>query len=148
MFSVLLSSMLALLAGASVVTQQALNADLRTALGSAVWSGFASYAVGLICMAVLSLALRDPMPPFVTIGRIPWWAFSGGMFGAVFVALAIFLIPKLGAATFIVLLVTGQMLASILFDHFGLMGLAHRPVDVSRLFGVALLIGGCVLIRR
>jgi transporter family-2 protein len=38
--------------------------------------------------------------------------------GAIFIALAIFLIPQLGAATFFVLLVTGQMLGSLAFDHF------------------------------
>ena len=44
--------------------------------------------------------------------------------------------------------ITGQMLASVAFDHFGWLGLAQRPVDVPRLIGVALLIGGVVLIRR
>ncbi len=56
--------------------------------------------------------------------------------------------PQLGAATFIALLVTGQMLASVAFDHFGWLGLVQRPMDVPRLIGVALLIGGVILIRR
>lgn len=81
-------------------------------------------------------------------GRIPWWTWSGGLFGALFIGLAILLVPKLGAATFFALLVTGQMLASVLFDQVGLLGLAQRPVDLPRLFGVALLIGGVVMIRR
>jgi transporter family-2 protein len=70
------------------------------------------------------------------------------LFGAIFVALAIVLVPQLGAATFIALLVTGQMLASVTFDHFGWIGLAQRSVDLPRLTGVALLIGGVVLIGR
>jgi transporter family-2 protein len=148
MLSVLFLSILAVLAGASMVTQQALNAGLRGALNSAAWSGFASYAVGLLCMALFALALRDPVPSAALAGRVPWWTFSGGLFGAIFIALAIFLIPKLGAATFIVLLVTGQMLASVTIDHFGWLGLAERPIDLSRLIGIVLLIGGCVLIRR
>lgn len=80
--------------------------------------------------------------------RIPWWAWSGGLFGAIFIGLAIFLVPRLGAATFIALLVTGQMLAAVTFDHFGWMGLAQRSLDLPRVIGVALLIGGVVLIRR
>lgn len=60
----------------------------------------------------------------------------------------ILLVPKIGAATFIALLVAGQMLASVAFDHFGLLGLTQRPVDLPRLIGVALLIGGVLLIRR
>jgi transporter family-2 protein len=70
------------------------------------------------------------------------------MFGAIFIALGILLVPKIGAATFIALLVAGQMLASVAFDHFGLLGLAQRPVDLPRIIGVALLIAGVLLIRR
>jgi transporter family-2 protein len=136
------------LAGVSIVIQQVLNANLRTALSSAAWSGFMSYAVGVACMVALAVVLRDPLPSVAVAGRIPWWAWSGGLFGAIFIGLAIFLVPQLGAATFIALLVTGQMLGSVTFDHFGWIGLAQRPIDLPRLIGVALLIGGVVLIRR
>jgi len=139
---------LAFMAGISIVIQQALNANLRTALDSAAWSGFVSYFVGVVCMALLALALRDPIPSASVASRIPWWAWSGGLFGAIFIALAIFLIPKLGAATFIALLIAGQMLASVTFDHFGWLGLAQRSIDLPRLFGAVLLIAGVVLIRR
>lgn len=139
---------LAVLAGISVVTQQILNANLRTALSSAAWSGFASYFVGLACMAFLAVILRDPPPSAGVMLRVPWWAWSGGLFGAIFIGLAIVLVPQLGAATFIALVVTGQMLASAGFDHFGLLGLDRQPLDATRLLGIALLVGGVVLIRR
>jgi bacterial/archaeal transporter family-2 protein len=148
MVIVLLASILATLAGASVVIQQVLNANLRTALNSAVWSGFTSYFVGVICMGLLALALRAPLPSVAAAVRIPWWAWSGGMFGALFIGLAVVLVPKLGAATFIALLVTGQMVASIAFDQFGWLGLPQRPLDAPRLIGMALLVGSVVLIRR
>src|ERR1700733_2621569 len=148
MLNVLLPAFLAIAAGVSVVIQQALNANLRSALHSAAWSGFISYAVGLACMALLALALRDPVPAASVAARIPWWAWSAGIFGAIFIGLGIFLVPQIGAATFLALLVTGQMLGSITFDHFGWLGLTSRPIDAPRLIGVALLIGGVVLIRR
>src|SRR5215218_4253238 len=132
MLGLALPILLAVAAGASIVVQQVLNSNLRTALNSAAWSGFMSYAVGVACMALLALALRDPVPSAGVAARIPWWAWSGGLFGAVFIGLAILLVPRLGAATFLALLVTGQMLASVAFDHFGWLGLAQRPVDVSR----------------
>lgn len=146
--NVLFFSILAILGRVSVAIQQVLNANLRVALDSAAWSGFVSYFVGVACMALLALALRDPIPSVAVAARVPWWAFSGGLFGATFIALAIFLIPKLGAASFIVLLVTGQMLASMMVDHFGWFGLPEHPIDLPRIVGTALLIGGCVLIRR
>jgi transporter family-2 protein len=139
---------LAVLAGVSIVIQQVLNANLRAALSSAAWSGFMSYFVGVVCMVAFAVALRDPIPSVAVAGRIPWWAWSGGLFGAIFIGLSIYLTPVLGAATFIALLVAGQMLGSVTFDHFGWLGLTQRPIDVPRLLGVALLIGGVVLIRR
>jgi bacterial/archaeal transporter family-2 protein len=148
MLSALLPALLAIAAGISVVIQQALNANLRGALQSAAWSGLISYAVGSACMALLALALRDPIPAAGLASRISWWAWSGGAFGAIFIGLSIFLVPQIGAAAFLALLVTGQMLGSIIFDHFGWLGLTQRPVDAARLIGVALLIGGVVLIRR
>lgn len=148
MLAFALSALLAVLAGAGLVLQQILNANLRAGLDSASWAGVSSYAVGLACMALLAAALRDPVPTAGVAERIPWWTWSGGLFGAVFIGLAILLVPKLGAATFFALLVTGQMIASVLFDHAGLLGLAPRPVDLPRLLGIALLIGGVVLIRR
>lgn len=148
MLRLLLPSLLALGAGFSIVVQQVLNTNLRTALNSAAWSGFVSYAVGLACMALLIVALRDPLPSASVAARIPWWGWSGGVFGALFIGLAIVLVPQLGAAAFIALLVAGQMLASVAFDHFGWMGLPQRPLDGPRLVGIALLVGGVILIRR
>lgn len=148
MFNLALPIALAFAAGISIVIQQALNANLRHALDSAAWSGFASYFVGVICMALLAIALRDPVPSAAVASRIPWWAWSGGLFGAIFIGLAIYLIPILGAATFISVLIAGQMLTSVAFDHFGWLGLEQRTVDLPRLIGAGLLIAGVILIRR
>ncbi|TXJ08780.1 MAG: DMT family transporter [Afipia sp.] len=148
MLNLALPITLAFAAGISIVIQQALNANLRHALDSAAWSGFASYFVGVICMAVLAVALRDPVPSAAVASRIPWWAWSGGLFGAIFIGLAIYLIPILGAATFISVLIAGQMLTSVAFDHFGWLGLEQRTVDLPRLIGASLLIAGVILIRR
>ena len=139
---------IAMIAGVSIVTQQALNNNLRFALDSTVWPGFISYFVGLMSMVVFAIVMREPIPAWGVMARVPWWAWSGGFFGAVFLAIAIFLVPKLGAATFIALFVAGQLLASLAFDHFGWLGLTVRPIDGTKLLGAALLVGGVVLIRR
>jgi bacterial/archaeal transporter family-2 protein len=146
--NLLLPAILAMLAGASVALQQVLNANLRTALNSAAWSGFVSYALGVLCMALLALALRDPVPSISIAARIPWWAWTGGLFGAIFIALAIVLVPQLGAAAFIAFLIAGQMIASVAFDHFGVAGLDQRPIDLPKVVGIVLLMAGVVLIRR
>jgi transporter family-2 protein len=138
---------LAVAAGISLVVQQALNTNLRTALSSAAWSGFMSYLLGVLCMAVLAFLLRDPVPSTAVAARIPWFAWTGGLFGAIFIGLGIFLVPQLGAATFFALLIAGQMFGSIAFDHFGVLGVPVHPVSAVRIAGAALLVGGVVLIR-
>ena len=135
-------------AGSSVLIQQVLNANLRTELNSAAWSGFMSYFLGVVCMLALTIVLRDPVPSAATISRVPLWAWSGGIFGAIFIGLSIITIPKLGGAAYIAILVTGQMIAALAVDHFGWLGVAERHIDLSRLVGVALLVGGVILIRR
>jgi len=147
LFNYALPLVFAVAAGISLIVQQALNANLRAALGSAAWSGFTSYLVGTICMVLLALALRDPVPSAAVAARVPWWAWSGGLFGAIFIALAILLIPKIGAATFVALLVTGQMLAALALDHFGLLGVPVQPATLVRMAGAGFLILGVVLVR-
>ncbi len=135
-------------AGVSVLIQQALNANLRAEINSAAWSGFVSYFLGVLCMLALALALREPLPSAAVMARVPLWAWSGGVFGAIFIALSIVTIPKLGGAAYIALLVAGQMIAALAVDHFGWLGLAERHIDLPRMLGVALLVGGVILIRR
>lgn len=147
MLKLALPMLLAVAAGISLVVQQALNANLRTALNSAAWSGFMSYFLGVLCMAALALLMRDPVPSAAMAARIPWFAWSGGLFGAIFIGLGIFLVPRVGAATFFALLIAGQMLGSIAFDHFGVLGVPVHPVSAVRIAGAALLVGGVILIR-
>lgn len=138
---------LALGAGISVAVQQVLNGALRTALGSPAWAGFVSYLVGLLTMIVVLLALGERLPSWQAVANTPWWTWSGGVLGGVFILLMILLLPSLGAATLIALVVAGQMATAITLDHFGAFGLASHPVSLSRLAGAALLIAGVVLIK-
>ena len=137
----------ALGAGVSVATQQVLNGSLRTALGSPTWAGLASYAGGLVTMIVAVIALREGVPSWKTVVDVPWYAWSGGVFGGAFILLAILLLPTLGAATLFALVIAGQVLAAITLDHFGAFGLTPHPIGTARLVGAALLIAGVFLIR-
>lgn len=134
-------------AGASFVMQQAVNAHLRAAIGSAAWAGFVSYVGGSLCMLLLACAMREALPPTDVVTKSNWWAWSGGFFGAIYIAISILLVPRIGTATFVALLIAGQMLTSLAFDHFGLFGIRQQSVDLSRLLGAFLLIAGAVLVR-
>lgn len=144
---IILLYLAALGAGISVAVQQVLNGSLRTSLNSPSWAGFVSYLGGLLTMIVVLLAMREPIPSWKLVTATPWWAWSGGILGGVFILLVILLLPSLGAATLLALVVAGQMTAALLMDHFGAFGLTQHSVSVSRLIGVALIIGGVVLMK-
>jgi bacterial/archaeal transporter family-2 protein len=136
----LLLYLLALGAGVSVATQQVLNGSLRTALGSPAWAG-------LLTMIVAVIALGEGVPPLRVMAGVPWWARSGGLFGGTFILLAILLLPSLGAATLLALVIAGQVLAAVTLDHFGALGLTPHPISTARLAGAVFLIAGVILIR-
>ena len=46
------------------------------------------------------------------------------------------------------LAIGGQLLAALLLDHFGVLGLAPRAAGIERLVGAGLLLGGVYLITR
>lgn len=145
-FIALLSVLLAAGAGVSFVMQQVVNASLRTSIGSAAWAGFISYLGGTFCMLLLALAMREGLPSTGFFTRSNWWAWSGGFFGAVYIAISIALVPRLGTAIFLAFFIAGQMLASLGFDQFGLFGLPQRSASLTRQIGAVTLIAGAVLV--
>ena len=136
-----------LAAGVSFVIQQAVNANLRTEIGSAWWAGFVSYLGGAVVMLMVAVVLREPVASKELILRSHAPSWTGGLFGAIYIAISIALVQRLGATVLVGLIVAGQMLASVAFDHFGLMGLATHPINAPRVLGAALLVAGVVLLR-
>ena len=134
-------------AGVSVALQQVLNANLRIELGSAWWAGLISYLVGTLAMLAIAIVSGGPWLSVTMAARTSWVSWTGGIFGAIFIATAILMVPRFGAATVLALIVVGQMLGSLTFDHFGLLGIPQHPANPIRLAGAAFLILGVVLIR-
>ena len=114
-------------AGASLALQQVVNARLRAELGSVWWAGFVSYLGGTLVMLTIALAVGGPLPAGETVSRTSWASWTGGFFGAVYIGVAILMVPRLGAAPVVALIVVGQMLGSLAFDHFGVLGIPIHP---------------------
>lgn len=138
---------LAVIAGAVVPFQSAINANLSRGLGHPLWATLASLMVSILVLLPVIIALRLPLPSLSFISKAPLWMWAGGAFGVCFIALALILLPKLGASGFIALALTGQVVASLLLDHFGWFGLVQRPLNLSKLLGAVLLIAGVALIH-
>jgi len=140
--------LLVIAAGISVAVQQILNANLRDAIGSPWWAGFASYLLGTIVMLTMALIVKGPRLSDIPLSRTTLMSWTGGIFGAVFIGTVILMIPRLGVATVLALVVVGQMAAGVVIDHFGLFGAPHHLVSCTRLVGVVLLVASVILIRR
>ena len=83
---------------------------------------------------------REPWPALSMIAKSSPLSWIGGIFGTVYIVASIMLLPRLGAMTVIALLITGRCSTSAAFDHFGLFGLAQRPIDLYRAGGAVLLV--------
>jgi len=138
---------LALLAGVCLPTQAGVNAQLNLITHAPVLTAAISFAVGTIALSVYAVFLKTALPTSLIIFKSPWWIWMGGVIGAFFVFSTIILAPRLGAATMVAGILTGQMLASLVLDHFGLIGYAVHPINGMRLLGVLLLMSGVLLIR-
>ncbi|WP_448106669.1 DMT family transporter [Pseudomonas azerbaijanoccidentalis] len=139
--------LLAAFAGAVVPFQSAINVNLGRGLGHPLWATLASLVVSILVLLPIMLALRLPLPSLAFISKAPLWMWAGGAFGVCFISLALVLLPKLGASGFMALALAGQVVASLLLDHFGWFGLVERQVTLPKVFGAVLLIGGVVLIQ-
>ena len=139
--------LLAALAGALLPVQAGGNAQLRTTLGDPLAATLASFLIGSLALGLVTLGARIPLHLGQTLGRTPWWHWTGGLLGAVYVALIIVLAPRLGAAALIAAVVAGQMLASLALDHWALVGFAPHPLSLQRALGAALVIAGVALVR-
>jgi transporter family-2 protein len=140
--------LLAVAAGVLLPVQAGLNAQLRSAIGSPVVAAFISFLVGTAALAVTTLLLRASLPlgrAWSTTSVVQW---SGGLIGAVYVLAAVVLAPKLGAGTLVAAVVAGQMVTSLLLDHYGLIGFPVHSLSLVRLLGAAFVIAGVILIQR
>ena len=139
--------LLAVIAGAVVPFQSAINANLGRGLGHPLWATLASLLVSILVLLPIMLAMRVPLPSVAFISKAPLWMWAGGAFGVCFISLALVLLPKLGASGFMALALAGQVVASLVLDHFGWFGLVQRQVSLPRVLGALLLIGGVALIQ-
>ena len=141
--------LMTVLGGAALPVQAGVNARLGREMGSPLIGALISFLVGTVSLILVIVASRAfPNLSAVTFGKIPVWAWVGGIIGAVYVTLALLAAPRLGFALFTAAAIAGQLITSLILDHFGLLGAERHPVSLMRLLGVALLVAGIALIRR
>ncbi|MBN8214198.1 MAG: DMT family transporter [Xanthomonadales bacterium] len=140
----LLPALMALAIGMMLPLQGLVNARLGTQIGGPIVATFVSFLIGTVLLGAYLLLTRTPL----AIGggtKLPAWIWTGGLLGALYVACFTLLMPRLGAAALVCLAILGQVTASLLFDHFGVLQ-APRRADPVRIAGAILMIVGVLMV--
>ena len=140
--------LLALAAGALIPVQASANALLSKHLNSVVYAAIILFAIGLCVALSIALLYRLPTPSWQQVQQAPGYSFIGGLIVATYVLSITYLAPRLGVANAICLIVTGQIIAAVMIDHWGLMGSALHRLDLTRAVGVVLMVSGLFLAKR
>lgn len=135
-----------ILVGIGIAVETPTNALLGRTSGSVLWASLASFVAGTL---VLAAAVAIKRPPLAEgWATAPWWAWIGGVYGAVLVFASAWATPKLGAGTTLVVIVASQVALGVALDHFGALGLERHPAGWLRLAGVVVVCAGAGLVAR
>lgn len=136
----------ALLGGAVLPIQVALNALLRRYVGEPMQVTFISYFAGALASLAICFVAQYPVPTTTALAQTSWWMWIGGCLGTVYVWSTIFATPKIGASLALALTIAGQMIAALFLDHYGVIGLTKVPASPERIAGVVLVVLGVSLV--
>ena len=136
---------IALAAGVALATQSAINTQLAKAMsGEAVIATFISFAVGTIVLFFIAWVKTDLWSNLSTVPSQPWWKLIGGILGAVVVFTTVLLAPKLGITEMLFFIIVGQLITAATIDHFGLIGMPIREVNITKFIGLIIVAFGLV----
>lgn len=115
LFAVLFAS----LAGAFVGVQRALNGQINEYSGQSYATSLLNFITGtsfLIIFTSILIALgREKLSP---LPSGPWWIYTGGIIGVIYIAFTSLIVQHLGVLTFTLFSVGGQLIGSLLIDLF------------------------------
>ena len=141
-------SLLGMLAGAFIAVQAPINSQLARGLGLPVAAAAFSFLSGAVVLGVITLLVtRTQGIALDWKAPAPWLFVAGGVLGGAYVTISTLLIPRIGAAALMAFLVAGQLLAGMLLDRVGFLGMAVREVSLGRVAGALLLLAGALMIR-
>ena len=138
---------LAAIGGAILPLQVLVNARLAQGLSNATWAATVSFVIGTAGLLTWLLLSRQGGASWGPAMSLPWWAWFGGLLGAVYVTVTILAVPVIGATALVLLVILGQMVAGTVLDHFGILTEA-QPINLQKLLGLALVLGGTWLVVK
>ncbi|MBF4548351.1 DMT family transporter [Corynebacterium afermentans subsp. lipophilum] len=139
--------LMAMLVGAIVPVQTAINTRLRQSVGSPIGATFVSFIIAVVVASIIAWGASGALlRNLSTAAAQPWWAWLGGFMGVMFIAGNIVLFPKLGPVQTVILPILGQVLMGLLIDRFGLFQSPQVAVGPLRLLGALIVVGGIAMV--
>ena len=109
-------------------------------------SVFITYAGGGILAGCIMLAARGGN--LKAWQSVPWYTLGAGVVGLVIVGTIGYTVPRLGLTRAFTIIIATQLIVAALLDHFGWLGAMSRPLDLSRLLGIGILVLGVWLTTK
>lgn len=122
-----------------VAFQPALNAELARLIGSSTWATIISFFVGLIVLLTYAIVTQQPLSA-KKLSNVPPYLFLGGALGAIFVLSVVVLFPKIGAMNAVIFMIIGQMLSSLIIDHYGCFNAPVSPINWQKIAALLLML--------
>jgi transporter family-2 protein len=138
---------IAFLMGVILSTYLPMNSSASRYLGSSIAASFSFFIVAT-ATSLCILLFSGQYHALTKLKTVPAYLHIAGIISAFFIVGTTFLVPKIGARTFFILLVSGQILMAIAISHFGLLESPQDPVTIKKMAGAILVIAGAVLSVR
>ena len=132
--------------GGIAITLQAQFMGLMDKNIGTLESMFITYGIGGLIIGIAMLLNRGGN--LSTWRSVPWYTFTAGVLGLIIVGSIGYSTPRLGLVTTLTILVASQFIIGALLDHFGILGADLRPINLSRLGGIGVMLLGVWLIIR
>jgi len=139
---------LVVFAGAGIPVQVAANKRFEKAVQSPAWTVALAFAIGAAAMALLAATGWLDRGRLSGVTAAPWWAWVGGLLSAWAVIASILALPQAGMAAVVAATVFGQLVASVILDHFGWMDVPLIRLDWLRVCGAVYLFTGMLMIHH
>ncbi|MDN4076097.1 DMT family transporter [Fictibacillus terranigra] len=131
--------LLALFSGMGQSMQAAVNGTLGKKIGS-IEGAFVSFFTGTVMLLIFMMIWGHGS--LSTVGNVPKWNLIGGILGAIYVFIVILAVPKIGVTSAITAVIIGQLIMSVIIDHFGWFGNAPFHFTYKRMIGLVLMFAG------
>jgi transporter family-2 protein len=129
--------------GAVVAVQGRINGEVGDLTGSGVLAAVVNFTVGLLILVVVVSARTATRTALLGLreqfgASLPWWTFTGGIGGAIYVTGQSVTVAVLGVALFTVATVAGSTSAGLAVDKVGLGPGGVVPVTAWRVVAAGL----------